>query len=389
MSEFERLIQPGAVAVNGDWMWLFDYNINAMFRMNLLSEKVEYVLSVQGEDAYQRALFTDIFFYGNKVFLVANSAAENVLIDLESMSQRKVHCRRRDMSTKTATPVQHGSKVYMFPKFLGDNIEVWDFEDESVHEIQVDYSKVGQYIELRELMWFGGVMEKEGFWLICGHSAKLVHIDKRGKVDIYPLDTVDKGFCAVSIKGDILYLLPEEGNELVQYDVLCNKSKVILDKINVFPNKCTYSYYRIIVIDEVMILVPGFERQVILINLAFQEKKEWSVKERFCAYAMWKDKLFLFPELGKEWYILNLETQKMERYSCSFPSIRGGIPFYQYWMDDISKLAGIKPDYSELVCGVEQFLDDKGKNLTDDHSKKVHRINGDTIWKNLSSECLK
>ena len=79
----------------------------------------------------------------------------------------------------------------------------------------------------------------------------------------------------------------------------------------------------------------------------------------------------------------------MERYSCSFPSIRGGIPFYQYWMDDISKLAGIKPDYSELVCGVVQFLDGKGKNLTDDHSKKVHRINGDTIWKNLSSECLK
>lgn len=385
MNEFERSIQPSAVAINDEWMWFFDYNINALFRMELSTSKVEYMLSVEGENAYQRALFTDIFFYGNKMFLVANSAAENVLIELDSMSQRKVHCKRRDMSTKTATPVQFGSKVYMFPKFLGDNIEIWDFKDEIVHEIQVDYSIVGQYIEIRELMWFGGVKDESGFWLICGHSTKLVHVDESGRVDVYPLDTVDKGFCAVSIKGHTLYLLPAEGNEVVLYDVLHNKAKIIPDNKNVFPNKCAYSYFQIIVMDEAMILIPGFERQIILFDLAFDEKKEWLTKERFCAHARWKDKLYLFPEFGTEWYILNIETQKMERYICRFPTICGEIPFYQYWMDDISKLAGIKPDYSELICNIEQFLGDED----DASSKKVHRINGEIIWKNLSSECLK
>lgn len=389
MKECKRSIQPSAVVINGVWMWFFDYNINAMFRMNLLSKEVEYVLSVQGEDVYQRALFMDMFFYKNKIFLVANSAAENVLVDLESMSQRKVHCKRQNMSTKTATPVQCGSKVYMFPKFLGDNIEIWDFEEETVQEIPVDYCKVGQYIELRELMWFGGVRDEDGFWLICGHSTKLVHIDLRGRLDIYLLNTVNKGFSAVSIKGHNLYLLPEEGNEFVQYDVLNNKSKVIYDKANIFRNNCTFSYFRVIVIDEVMILIPGFEKQIIMVNLVSGEKKEWPVEERFCAYAKWKDKLFLFSELGKEWKILNLETQNIERYRCRFPSICEEIPFYKYWMDDVYRLTGNKPNYSELICDIGQFLDDEAKNMTVDHGKKVNRINGEIIWESLSSECLK
>lgn len=385
MKEYERSIQPGAVAINSGWMWIFDYNINAMFRMELSSRKVEYVLSVQDEDAYQRALFTDMFFCDNKVFLVANSAAENVLIDLETMSQRKIHCKRQNKSTKTATPVQYGSKVYMFPKFLGDNIVIWDFTDETVHEIKVDYSKVGQHMELKELMWFGGVKEGDSFWLVCGHSAKLVHIDKRGSLDIYPLDTVNKGFCAISIKGHILYLLPEEGNELVQYDIRSNKSKVLFETQNFFPNTNVYPYFRVIFLEEAMLFIPGFEKQIILINLSSEEKKEWLVDERFCAYAKWKNKLFLFPELGKEWKVLNLETQEMEVYRCNFPSMCEKKPFYQYWMDDICRQTGKRPDYSELICNMEQFLTDIVEKLSAERSETAYTINGDTIWESLSS----
>lgn len=389
MKECERSIQPCAAAINDGWMWVFDYNINALFRMELLSKKIEYVLSVQGEYAYQRALFTDILFYRRKMFLVANSAKENVLVDLDTMSQRKVHCNRQDKSTKTATPIQCGSQVYMFPKYLGDNIEIWDFEDEIVHEIKIDYSKVERYIELRELMWFGGVKAEDGFWLACGHSNKLVHIDKGGRLDICALATADKGFCTISIKGHILYLLPGEGSELVQYDIRNNKSKVLFDTADIFPNKYTFSYLRAIVIEDTVILIPGAEKQIVLINLASEEKRKWFVEERFCAYAQWKNKLFLFPELGEEWKIINLETQGMDSYRCNFPSICEGVPFYQYWMDDVCRLAGTKPDYSELICDVEQFLSDKHMNPAVTRSKTDHVMNGQIIWESLSSNSIK
>lgn len=362
MEKKVRALQTNAAVMWNGWIWIFDRNINALFRREMASGRIEYVLSVRDEEAYQKSLFSNIFFYKNRLFLVAYCAKKNVLINLEDMSQKKIDCKRLDnqYNIRTASSVQCGSKVYMLPKFWGDNIVVWDFEDELLREIRLDYGLLSRYMRVPEdkNTWYAGMMINGEFWLVSLCSTKIVRVNMYGNLNIYPVNTVNAGFGRMNVWGDKIFLTPYEGTELIQFDIGTQRSKPVFQEGNLFSGHSLNPYGGMAIVGNMMVLLPHKEEQIVLLNLKTREIRKWDAgNTRFFAWVQEREWIYMLPYLGNEICILNVETGKIAKDQCCRPLTHKGKDFYQCWMEEISTMCGTEIIYSETVCSMEQFLE--------------------------------
>lgn len=362
MEKKTRALQTNAAAVRNGWIWLFDRNINALFRWEIASGRFEYMLSVRDEEAYQKSLFSDMFFYENQLFLVAYCAKKNVLINLDDMSQKKVDCKRLDnlYNIKTASSAQCGSKIYMFPKFWGDNIVVWDFVDNSLREIWIDYGLLSNHLHISEdkNTWCGGRIVNGEFWLASLFNTNIVRVKKSGALNIYSVNTVDAGFSRINVWKDNLFLSLQEGTELVQFNIGTQKSKQLLPESDLSSNQCPSPYGALAIVDDMLVLLPLKADQVAMLNLNTKEITKWDIgNARFHTWVQVQEYIYMLPYLGNEICVLNVKTGIITKCECTRPLMYKGKDFYQYWMEDISRLCGTEMIYSETVCSIEQFLE--------------------------------
>ena len=393
MEKGTRALQTNAAAVRNGWIWLFDRNINALFRWEIASGRVEYVLSVRDEEAYQKSLFSDIFFYKNELFLVAFYAKKNVLINLEDMSQKKVDCKRLDnlYHIKTDSSVQWGSKIYMFPKFWGDNIVVWDFEDNLFREIEVDYGTLSKHIQMREdrNTWCGGRIVNGEFWLASRFATKIVRLNEQGDMNVYSVNTADVGFNRMNIWEDKFFLTPCGGRELIKFDIGTRKSKMMFQGDNLFSDQYFEPYGGIAIVDDMLVLLPFKTDQVVMLNLNTKEITKWDIGNvRFHTWVQVQEYIYMLPYLGNEICILNVKTGTITKRECNRPLMYKGKDFYQYWMEEISRLCGTEMIYSETVCNIEQFLEsalisESNKNIQ--NSKRIGMKILETIQSSYNS----
>lgn len=392
-----RTISMLWAGIQNENIWMFHHKINALFCFDKNTGATQYVCSVESEPKYQEALYREIFHYYDKMFLVANSARNNVLVDKKSMIQIEIPCIRKPNihGVKNASACQEKNKVYLFPKFYGDNIVVFDFDTNSSEEIIIDYNLLkDKNINSTQSVWANGWKTDDGFYLATLQIPEILFIDKDGKQQFYEFKTRNQGFVDGKLFENKLYLLPYLGSDIVEFDIKTKKSECIDLGKEIFKHNNTDGYVRIMRVKNKLYLIPYTEDKLIIFDMDGKTMKHYDIGEnRYLDCKISDDKIYVFPIKGEEMLVIDVETDCISNLKIYMPSNQYGKVFYEYWVHEIPDEGGDAHIYGEEVCGLAQFVDAVVNDTVDYHQKirkeaerfvgKTDGHSGRRIWKDI------
>lgn len=396
----ERTIQTRWAKIQDGYMWMFHKGLNALFCMEMKSGKTRYVLSVEGELREQAALYQEVFYYRKKLFLVACMADNNVQVDLTSMEQTVIPCHRKKNACgiKNANAIQEESKVYIFPRFYGDNIVIYDFETNNTKEVMVDYTDVEKKgIGIQGTFWGSGWKTKDGFYLAAYQAPELLHIGINGKQKVYRCETKNNGFLSGMLFEEKIYLLPSQGTEVIEFNTVSKKS-MRLDLGKEILNSFKYcSYAKILRIKNKIYLLPYMETQIVIFDMDTQRIKTYDIStNKYWSYEVSNEKVYMLPFAGDEMIIIDCATDNITKEKIVLPLKEKNKIFFDYPVCDMLDVSRETRMYGEEICSLEQFAGasmGESSDYSEQMQKEVERFVGKTdgcsgkrIWQDILEE---
>lgn len=378
----QRSIQGIRAAIFEGKVWIFDRKINALFSMDIETEKVEYVLSIEEEPKYQQGLISHIVCYGNKIFLNPASARSGVLVDMKTMTQKKILFNRKEKfkGVKNSNVIQKDSIIYMLPKCYGEHILIYNFIDNKISIIPIDYRFATEnQLNISEFCWGSGCRTKNGYCLIIVSTPGILYLKDSGEWKYYKADTLNGGFVNCIAYDNDIYLLPYKGKDIMVFHPKSGK----FDKV-ILPKEITYKgdvpYAAIIIIKGKLVLFPADEENIAIYDLKTQETILYYIgRNRFYDCKVYEDKLYGFPYMGKDIIVINMITNKIRKINLHFPDSYKEKSFLDYWLYQVPCLEQEKYLYYENIISADYFINDIISSSINNTGKEKNN-NGTIIW---------
>lgn len=380
-----RSIQGIRAAIFEGKIWIFDRRVNALFSMDIETEKVEYVLSIEEEPKYQQGLISHIVYYDNKIFLNPALAGSGVLVDMKTMTQKKILFNRKEKfkGVKNSNVIQKDSIIYMLPKCYGEGILIYNFIDNKISKVPIDYRFATEnQLNISEFCWGSGCRTKNGYCLIIASTPGILYLKDSGKWKYYKVDTLNEGFGNCIVYDNDIYLLPYKGKDIMVFHTKSEKfDKVILPKE--ITCKGDVPYAAITIIKDKLVLFPADEENIVICDLKTQETILYYIgSNRFYDCKVYGDKIYGFPYIGEDIIVININTNKIRKINLHFPNSYKENNFLDYWLYQVPCLEQEKYLHCENIIPMEYFI----KNIVSypiNNIGKEKNNNGSIIWESI------
>ncbi len=382
-----RSIQGIRAAIFNDKIWVFDRWINALFSMEIKTEKTEYILSIEREPKYQQGLISHIIYYDNKMFLNPANAKSGILVDLETMMQTEIPLNRKENSSgvQNSNVVQEDSTIYMFPKWYGEHILIYDFFKNEIKTLQIDYSFVTEnQIDISGFCWGSGCRTKEGYCLVLAKVPGILYLKDNMEWNYYKADTLNVGFNNCVAYGDDIYLLPYKGKEIIVFHTKGEKyEKIILPKEVTFEGDVPYAASAIV--EDKIVLFPADEKNIIIYDLKTQEIiLHYIGDNQFYDCKVYGDEIYGFPYVGSDIIAINISTNKIRKINMLLPNEYKGESFIDYWLFKMPCLEQEQYLYTEKIISKQYFIEKIINSQISNIERTKNNNYGTMIWKNIS-----
>ena len=139
-----RKIATSSLCINGEEVWLFDRNYNAVLKYNLLTKDVNYICVLPVDDEfYANYQYAKIEVTDNKILLVPNQRKELLIIDKENFKYRYVDLLDRKLNNGLFRSGAWINKEYYLIPSGYNSIVKFDIKNEIILE-EIEWKKRGE-----------------------------------------------------------------------------------------------------------------------------------------------------------------------------------------------------------------------------------------------------
>ena len=250
-SEYFKMFGPiEACVVVGDLLWCSAYDFNLFFSIDLMSNRLQNVSEIPGEEKNVRRLYGSIVHNDGKLYLIPMAARELAIYDIRNGNFEKIRFREQDEEKtmyksgyKFCGGVVYGSGLLMlscsYPGFVSLNLEDYSLEyrSEWVKDLEALSRK-------REEVYFRSFFTDDNKSVImpsCCTNYVMQYDIESGKYLL--IETGDKtfSFSDAVMTGDKLVLSSKTGEELYLFDMGSHEMKTVYESGNGVPSVCMLS----------------------------------------------------------------------------------------------------------------------------------------------------
>jgi len=281
MSEKDMSIKFSCGLVIGNELWVSAEDHNGVYRIDLETNKVQYVTNFAKEHLYGCGLYHNILQYENKLVFIPWKAQYIAIYDIKNGKMDYVlptyeHGEVVDNLPKYSAAVKYEDCIYMFPSRVNAvKLSMRSYELEHLDAFTKD------------LEGYGTTYGTTGMGYQCGNKMWIPLINTNGIVEFdlqngdYKKHFVKKsveGFLDITGEGDWLYVLNRIG-VVIKVNIHTFEEHIIWEYTG---NIRGVPFRRIICIEGYLYLIPSVENEVI--KICIQTDKKVSIKK----YRLWE-----------------------------------------------------------------------------------------------------
>ena len=343
--------------INDHVIWLFSRDINALFKMDIMTKNVEYIDTIQFEPKFGKSLFKEVIKYNNNLFLVPSASDYIVVYDIINRKQQsyKINRKQNKYGVKNSNVIVEDKNIYMYPQFYGDPIVIMDMVSYKLSTININYDILDKHLDSKEgTIWGKGVKVDQTYWcpLVCNNY--IVKISNT-EIEIIKINSKNIGHLSMVYDGEYFWLSPFKGDKIIKW----NHNNDNISEIEITTdNGEDILYPRIICYNEKVFFIPVNSNRIIIVNAITNEKNELIIgKGVYKSSEILDHCIYLFPIADTDNIIkINLINNLSECFKIKYPDTHMNIRFVDYYTHYVSDKIGEEHIYTSDFCDLDSFI---------------------------------
>lgn len=249
-------------------IYFFANEINGLFKMDISTKEVYFLLSVKEYPLNQEELYTSVEYINNKLVFSPQLADDIFVYDIDSNTYTLYTIeeqKRIEDQPKFYSSCVYGSKVFMFPSHYPAIVE-FDLNNLSILYHKSWITEVPDSLEY--FRWSVSRVGEKIYAPFVNECSILVFDVKSGFVEKLSFNSLcgsEDGFSGICKEGDWFWLSPMRSETVIRWNRLTDEMK--LYEIGNRNNKVYYSYVSCLEWKNKIIICPAKDNDLVIINV--------------------------------------------------------------------------------------------------------------------------
>lgn len=284
IQEKDKYLQFACGAVQNNIMWVPSENHNGLYRIDMLTNKAEYVTYFEEDGMFNKELYHGIVLYKDKLFLIPWRAKYIAVYHIKNGEKEYLipEYESTEGLPKFSEAVQYKQYLFLFPARVSAIVRL-DMETGEMEYFNECCRELEQITD-RYAMFLSGTCEGDKAWVASRKSNCLIEFDMKQKESKkYFLGCSENELVDIISTGEQFYVLNKAG-EVISWKSNTNENYVVWKYAG--ENKET-PFFRMVWIKNYLWLLPGRENKIIKISVDSYQAEEFYLPAE---YTVWNDK---------------------------------------------------------------------------------------------------
>lgn len=271
IQEKDRYLQFACGAIQSNAMWVPSEDHNGLYRIDMLTNKAQYITCFEEEGIFCKELYHRIVLYKDKLFLIPWRAKYIAVYHIKSGEKEYLipdYESTADLP-KFSEAVQYEKYLFLFPARVSVIVRL-DMETGEMKCFNECCRELEQ-ITYRYATFFNGICEGNKAWVTSRKSNCLIEFDmKQEENKKYFLECSKNELIDIASDGQQFYVLNKAG-EVISWENGTNENRVIWKYAGEIDDT---PFYRIVWLNDYLWLLPGRENKIVKINIYCSDQVE-------------------------------------------------------------------------------------------------------------------
>ncbi|MCI8567070.1 MAG: hypothetical protein HFI39_12305 [Lachnospiraceae bacterium] len=361
-------------------LWAPAENSNALYKVDLRTNTVEYAASFEKEDCLGKGLYHRAVLFEDRIYFVPFCAKYFAVYHLQTGQITYIDFIGPVNKAKFSEAIQYKNYLYLFPAKMAHvmRLNMQNEELDYFPECVADLEQITWLAFNEHSLFLGGMKTNETAWVVSEQTNCLIeYCMESNKYRKHFIGEKKEGFTDITSDGEKFYILSQK-DEVIAWSCEKKEQEVIW-KPSVSGR--SFQFLRIVFLNDCLWLLPGHGDTVVSIDLKSKNVREIKVPEDYIslnsekpkayAYVVHNHTIILCPAYAKKILEIDCDLYEVKTKEVTFTE-KSYKKRREYLIQSLSDRLDRNYSYSEytvpLQCFVdfvwleiEKYIDERGK----------------------------